>query len=139
MDPLGLMPQGQQPTEQEPSLAGPQGTNPTGPQQQGGITEKQQFEELVMQAPIESLIKLVQSMSPEELGRKIQQLCIQQGMDKDEAVAFSITLMKVIFERIQNETGQAITEITGQTAGPAKEPSLAPNEMPMPPEAGGTA
>jgi hypothetical protein len=105
--------------------------------QQGGVTEKQQFEQLVNQVPIEELLKLVQSMSPEELGKKIQQLCIQQGMDSDEAIAFSITLMKVIYERIQNETGQAITELTGQAAGPAPEPSLAPAAEPMPPMAGG--
>ena len=50
-------------------------------------------------------------------------------MSQEEATAYSITLMKVIYERIQDETGQAITEVNGGGA----EPSLA-GQPPMPPQ-----
>jgi hypothetical protein len=92
---------------------------------------------MVAGVPIEQLIQLVKSMSPEELAQKIQQAALQSGLSQEEAQAYSITLMKVIYERIQDETGQAITEITGQAGAP--EPSLAgppagpPTEQ-MPPQ-----
>lgn len=134
MEQIGMMP----PQGGEPSLAGqaPNGMPPAVPGEEAGVTEKQQFEELIMQIPIEELIKMVQGMSPEEMGQMIQQLCVQQGMSQEEAISMSITLMKVIYERIQEETGQAVTDLTGQT-GQQQEPSLAgPPEAPpqMPPQ-----
>lgn len=125
-----------QPQDNGPSLAMPQGA-PPGPDgmpgADAGVTDKEQFEQIIQQIPIEQLMQLVQSMPPEQLADKIQQICVQQlGMDPDEATSFSITLMKVIYERIQEETGQAITDITGVTGGPQEsqpEPSLVPPDM----------
>jgi len=125
----------QMPPTGGPSLAGqppmaPPGGDPAMQQQGGGMTEKDIMMQQVMEIPIDQLIQLVQSKSPEELAQMIQQLAIQQGMSEEEAISFSITLMKVIFERIQEETGQPITEITGQTGGemPQEEPMPAPNQ-----------
>ena len=72
---------------------------------------------------------MVKNSTPEQLAQQIIQAALQSGMDQETATAYSITLMKVIYERIQDETGQAITEVTGQ----GMEPSLAggpPQGMP---------
>lgn len=87
---------------------------PPGGQANGGVTHKEQMVQLIAKIPLDQLIKLIQGTSPEELAQKIQQLCIQQGMDRETAVSFAITLMKVIYERIQNETGKPITDFMKQ-------------------------
>ena len=93
---------------------------------QGLATMKEDLAESIAQIPIEKLMEI--AADPDKLAQMIVQLGMQQGMSEDEATAFSITLMKVIFERIQNETGQPITNITGQ-AGQAQpgQPGAAPS------------
>lgn len=138
-DPMGLMPQNQQQMPQgDLSLAGgPQmpadGLSPDGGGMGGGQTEKEMMAEMIMQVPIDQLMQMVQSMSPEEFADQITQAAIQAGMGQEEATAYSITLMKVIYERIQDETGQAITEITGQGVEPslAGQPPQGPPGTPM--------
>ena len=119
------------------SLAGlPPGQEPMQPPQNaqlqggGGQTVKEIMKEQIMGVPLEQLLQLVQSKSPEELGQLIQQLCIQQGMSEEEAISYSITMMKVLFERIQEETGKPITEITGQ--GNAEPQPQQPMNRPAP-------
>jgi hypothetical protein len=139
-DPLSVMPQNQpQMPQAEPSLAGgpPQqgmeGSAPGDPNA-GGITEKEQMAQMISQVPIEQLIQMVKGSSPEQLAQQITQAALQSGIGQEEATAYSITLMKVIYEKIQDETGQAITEITGQVA---PEPSLAGPQPPAGPQMGG--
>ena len=138
-DPLGVMPQNQQQMPPgDASLAGgppvPQeGLSPDGGAMGGGQTEKEQMTEMIMQIPIDQLMQMVQGMSPEQLADQITQAAIQAGMSQEEATAYSITLMKVIYERIQDETGQAITEVNGGGAEPslAGQPPLPPQGAPM--------
>jgi hypothetical protein len=128
-DPLGLMPpQGGPGMEQGgPQMGGDPGT------EGGGKTYKEVLTETIMQIPIDQLIKLVQSMSKEELAQKIQQMLVQSGKSQDVAMSLSITIMKVIYERIQNETGRPISEIMqkqGSSQAP-QPPSVVGAKPPM--------
>jgi len=111
----------------QPMPADPQGLVPPqglGGGEQGGKTEKEIMAELIAQIPIEQLMELAKD--PEKLAQMLQQLGMQQGMSQEEATSMSITFMKVIFERIQEETGQPITAVTGQ-GGPTAPPSIHQN------------
>jgi len=140
-DPMGVMPQnGPQMPQGDVSLAGGppmggEGQMPQGDPNAGGMTEKELMMEMISDVSIEQLMQLVQSSSPEQLAQQITQAALQSGMSQEEATAYSITLMKVIYERIQNETGKPITEVTGQ----GQEPSLAGGPPPAgpPPAPGG--
>jgi hypothetical protein len=121
------MPQGDASLAGGPPMGG-EGQMPPGDPNAGGQTEKEMLAEMIAGVPIEQLMQLVQGSSPEELAQKITQAAIQSGMGQEEATAYSITLMKVIYERIQDETGKPITEISGQ----AQEPSLAGGPPPAP-------
>lgn len=131
-DPNGLMPpqgggqNGPQMPPEQLSLAGgsqmPQmGGAPGGDPNAGGMTEKEIMAQTIANIPIEQLIQI--ASDPEALAKQIQAAAIQQGMDQETAIAYSITLMKVIFDRIQNETGKPITDFTGGGAPPG--PQLA--------------
>lgn len=141
MPPQGMGPNGPQMPQESLSLAGgrgmPQmGGAPGGDPNAAGKTEKEVMADMIANIPIEQLIQLVSN--PEDLAQKILAAAQQQGMDPDTAKAYSITLMKAIYERIQTETGKPITDFTGAPAEPqlANQPSAGLSMAENPPVGG---